>query len=106
MTKVFYREYYGNILVIVEGHSGFDEYGKDIVCAGVSTLVFTLVNSIHDEESAGRLKLLRDIVRDGYVCLEIEPFDFAKERICAVADTCVNGLLMLAEHYPEYIKFE
>lgn len=106
MTKVFYREYYDRTLVIIEGHSGFSESGGDVVCAGVSTLVFTLVNCIHDEEASDRLKLIRDIVRDGYVCLEIESFDFAKERISAITDTCITGLLMLCEHYPQYIKFE
>lgn len=29
-----------------EGHAGYDEYGQDIVCAGVSTLVITIINSI------------------------------------------------------------
>jgi len=29
-----------------EGHAGFDEYGQDIVCAGVSALVINAINSI------------------------------------------------------------
>lgn len=29
-----------------EGHAGYDEYGQDIVCAGVSALVINAVNSI------------------------------------------------------------
>lgn len=29
-----------------EGHAGFDEYGHDIVCAGVSALVINTINSI------------------------------------------------------------
>ncbi len=106
MTKVFYREYYDNTLIVIEGHSGFAENGKDVVCAGVSALVFTLINCIRDEEANNRLKLHRDIVREGYVCLEIESFDFSKERISAITDTCITGLLMLGEHYPQYVRFE
>lgn len=106
MTKVFYREYYDNTLIVVEGHSGFAENGEDVVCAGVSALVFTLINCVRDEESKGRLKLTRDIVRDGYVCFEIESFDFSKERISGITDACITGLLMLQEHYPQYVKFE
>ncbi len=30
----------------VKGHAGFDEYGKDIVCAAVSVLVINTLNSI------------------------------------------------------------
>lgn len=106
MTKVIYREYYDNALFVVEGHSGFAENGEDVVCAGVSTLVCTLVNCMRDEEAKGRLKLKRDIVRDGYVCLEINSFDFAKERISGITDACLTGLLMLQERYPEYVRFE
>ena len=30
----------------VKGHAGYDEYGKDIVCAAVSVLVINTINSI------------------------------------------------------------
>lgn len=32
--------------VKVTGHAGFDEYGKDIVCAAASTLVTASINNI------------------------------------------------------------
>ena len=32
----------------IKGHAGYDEPGKDIVCAGVSTLVQTLIQSIEE----------------------------------------------------------
>ncbi len=106
MTKVFYREHYDRTLIIIEGHSNFAEYGKDIVCAGISTLIFTLVNMVLDEECYKRLKLIRNIVRDGYVCLEFESFDFSEERISGVVDTVMTGFLMLAEQYPKHIIVE
>ncbi len=106
MTKVYYREYYDRVLLTVEGHSGFAKAGEDVVCAGVSTIAYTLLNCVMDEESHERLKLIRNIVRDGYICLEIESFDFAKERISGIIDACITGFLMLAENYPQYIKFE
>lgn len=31
-----------------EGHAGYDESGKDIVCAAVSALVFTTINAVKD----------------------------------------------------------
>ena len=106
MTKVLYREYYDKTLIIIEGHSGYDVSGNDIVCAGVSALVCTLVNCLRDESAAERICLLRDVVRSGYVCFEVESYDFAKERIKGVFDTLVTGFLMLAEHYPQYVVFE
>lgn len=32
--------------IIITGHAGFDEYGKDIVCASVSSIIITTVNGI------------------------------------------------------------
>ncbi len=106
MTKVCYREYYDKTLLIVEGHSGFGAVGNDVVCAGISTLVGAFVNSVLDEESNGRLKLHRRIIRDGYVCFEFEKFDFSKERISGITDGFLTGALMLAEAYPQYIRIE
>ncbi len=31
---------------LVKGHAGYDEYGKDIVCAAVSVMVINTINSI------------------------------------------------------------
>ena len=30
----------------VKGHAGYDEYGKDIVCAAVSVLTVNMANSV------------------------------------------------------------
>lgn len=106
MTKILFREYYGRTLIVIEGHSGLSETGSDIVCAGISTLAFTLTNSVLDEESHERLKLFRNVIRDGYVCLEFEAFEHAMERISGMVDTVVTGFLMLEEMYPEYVKME
>lgn len=106
MTKVCFREYYDKTLLTIEGHSGYGTRGKDVVCAGISTLVGAFVNCILDEESNGRLKLHRNIIRDGYICFEIEKFSFSKERIEGIMDAFLTGFVMLAESYPDYITME
>ncbi len=37
----------------IKGHSGYDEFGRDIVCASVSTMTITTINAIirYDDES-------------------------------------------------------
>ena len=35
-----------NNTIKISGHAGFDDYGKDIVCASVSSIVTTIVNCI------------------------------------------------------------
>lgn len=37
--------------IIITGHAGFDEYGKDIVCASVSSIVITSINAALKLES-------------------------------------------------------
>lgn len=32
--------------VIISGHANFDQHGRDIVCASVSSIVYTTVNAI------------------------------------------------------------
>ena len=41
-----------NNMIEISGHANFDEYGKDIVCASVSTLVTTIVNCIMNIDSS------------------------------------------------------
>lgn len=106
MTKVFYREYYDRYLLIVEGHASFGEKGMDIVCSATSILVYTLLNMLKDEESDKRLKIRREIVRDGYFCVEVEPFDFSKERTKGIIDTVIMGLALLNQEYPENVRLE
>ena len=106
MTRVYYREYYDKYLLIVEGHSAFGDKGKDIVCSAVSILVYTLLNMLKDEEADKRLILRREVVHDGYFCVEIEPFDFSKQRTQGIVDTVIMGLALLNEEYPEYVKLE
>ncbi len=106
MIKVYHREYYGKSFITIEGHACYGKKGEDIVCAGVSALVCTLINCLRDEESAGRVKLLRDVVRDGFVALEVEYFDFAKERTQAITETVLSGLYMLSEEYPQCVVIE
>ena len=34
--------------IVITGHAGYDDYGKDIVCASVSSIVITTINAIID----------------------------------------------------------
>ena len=38
-------------LITVSGHSGYEEVGKDIVCASVSSIVITTINAIIEIDS-------------------------------------------------------
>ena len=39
-------------IIIISGHANNDEYGKDIVCASVSSIVYTTINGILNIDSS------------------------------------------------------
>lgn len=84
----------------ISGHSGYDEIGKDIVCAAVSSAAYMTANTIADvmgarvdvivEESMGHMRFLvhnKYLSDCGYILKGFK-----------------NHLIMLEEMYPENIK--
>ncbi len=106
MTRIFYREYYDDIVLNIEGHSGYGSNGTDIVCAGISTLAYTLLNTLLDEEASGNIRFIRNFVSDGTVNLEFKTFDFSKNRIEGMLSLIMTGFYMLEENYPDNIRIE
>ena len=77
----------------VQGHAGYGEYGKDVVCAGASTLVFTLCHEL--------IRLGLEHERDlspGYARLKTN--GEARELFRFVA----AGFMVLAESYPGCVE--
>lgn len=103
MTKVeFFLDDDGNILkYIMYGHTGYDEHGKDIVCAAVSVLaqtgVLSLINLLN-------LDITYDI-KDGYIKVilpeNLNKDDFEKSQI--VLNTVLVGIKSVTESYPDYV---
>lgn len=76
-----------NQILIVTGHADYAEYGKDIVCAGVSALVQTL--ALYAIEHGGTAEM-----RSGYA--KIDAGNGTKDVFLAIC----AGLRELAKAYP------
>lgn len=108
MTTIKIKKENENIICVeCSNHTGFAEFGKDIVCAGVSSITQTAVLGIKEltnlkhsfkiDEKTGYLKLeLNDI--------ESNSADFKNAQI--ILKTMVLGIKNLQEQYPKYIKLE
>ena len=59
MTNITTKETDKHVTVDIVGHAGYAEQGKDIVCAGVSTLAYTLINNL-DRENGGIKYSIKD----------------------------------------------
>ncbi len=97
------RNYIGNInRFTVDGHSGYEESGKDIVCASVSTATQSVVLGM-SEILGIRLNIIID---DGHLeCVIPEISDqLVLEKVNILLETMVLSLYQMASEYPDYVK--
>ena len=83
----------------INGHAGYEEYGKDIVCASVSCISITSVNAILKlDENALKYK-----ENDGYLVIDVLKHD---KYIDTIISNMIDLLKELEEQYKENIKIE
>ena len=89
----------------VTGHAGFDERGRDIVCAGVSAVTVGTVNAA--EEVAG---VQLDVVmrEDGYLRVQVpEGLDAERQqRVQLQLESMVVMLESIRQSYGAYIAMK
>lgn len=83
----------------VVGHAGYGKVGFDIVCAGISTLVFTLKESLELYTS----DCVEFFIADGKV---IASWTKLSEKGALLLNSFIVGALMLANDYPDNIKVQ
>ena len=82
--------------VMITGHALYDEYGKDIVCASVSSVVITTVNAI--------LRIDKDAI-----FVEEKPFVIEVKKSTEITKKLVENMISLLKElerdYPKNIRF-
>ena len=88
-----------NEVIEISGHANYDEFGKDIVCASVSSIVMTTVNSILSIDDSSI-----NYVDDG------DKIIIKKLNDNDIVDKLLNTMILilkdLEEQYKENIKVE
>lgn len=84
----------------VVGHANYDEYGKDIVCAGISALVQSLIWWIEENYYKGE-NIIID-AKEGAVIVSCEGGD----DISAVFNMTAIGLTQIADGYPSHAQID
>jgi len=104
ITAVLYREEGRFTGFRARGHSGYAEAGSDIVCAGVSVLGCTCVNSL---ESLLGVKATLKANEDGLLDFELpEVPEESRAGVQLLMGALGQGLSDLQEAYPKYVKCE
>lgn len=83
----------------VRGHAGYAPQGQDIVCAGVTALTQTLVESI---EGLTGNEIKYDM-SPGRVDIKIKDPD---EDAQLLMDSFLVGIEMIADEFPEHVRVE
>lgn len=84
----------------VVGHANYAPCGKDIVCAGVSTLVQNLIQSIEMLTS----DTIKYDMKPGEVHINFEK-SLSKQALILI-DSFYIGVQAIAREYPNYVKIE
>lgn len=97
MTRMQIQRHSDKIIIMVKGHAGYDP-GKDIVCASISTLCYSLINSL---EQTGCYLDYSDIPGDFYILVrDLSPEAKGMLKMFAV------GMKMIAEHFKDYLEVQ
>ncbi|WP_238727280.1 ribosomal-processing cysteine protease Prp [Diplocloster modestus] len=83
--------------IIVGGHAGYAEPGKDIVCSAVSVLIQTLVKSI--QSLIGSIPVYA--LNTGAFIIETENLS---EAAALLIDSFFIGICLIANEYPDYVR--
>lgn len=85
--------------IVINGHSGYDVQGKDIVCAGVSTLVTTTINAILRIDD----KAIEYKIDDGFINISILKHD---KYIDILIENMISLLKEMEAQYKKYIQIK
>lgn len=80
--------------VEIRGHAGAGDYGHDLVCAAVSTLLLTLTEAL---ESVGRVQTR--VIESGYALVT------TTDRHSPYLDMAQVGFRLLGRKYPEHVNY-
>lgn len=100
MIKVVIKKHNDSIVSVeVKGHAGSAEYGKDLVCAGVSSVTVGIANMLANK---GFIEEGNEIViKPGYTYIEVYN---SNDVFQLVLETFEVMLLTIAEDNSKYIQ--
>lgn len=84
----------------IKGHAGYAEPGKDIVCAGVSAIAFTLCGYLLEVDAKARTEIDE---KTGHMHIKTEENNSLIRNAFEMAEV---GLAQIAQAYPEHVTIE
>ena len=104
MIQVTYYRSYNRITIQGHAHSG--EPGHDLVCAGVSTLAYTLAANVANLEANGHARNVNVKMESGDAEISCTVRSGAKAIVARIYEAICVGFEILARDYPQYISYK
>ena len=102
MTSVDIQTINGVTIVSVAGHAGYNP-GNDIVCASISAITLSLLQTLKYYEKQGICRVLNDETKEDIGTALISYMSRNKEVTNAVLNMAEIGYMMLENTYPKNI---
>ncbi len=103
MTNVNIDNINGITVVSVSGHAGYSSQGDDIVCAALSTITQSLLETLKAYEKQGKCRLLSEELNEQLGCCLFSFKSSSKIETDALMNMAMTGFSMLENAYPKNI---
>ena len=104
MIQVIYYRNYNRLTIKGHAHSG--EPGHDLVCAGVSTLAYTLAANVANMEALDHARNVNVKLEPGDAQISCTVRSGARAIVVRIYEAICVGFEILARDYPQYISYE
>jgi len=102
MTQIFVGRSGNWYEIRIQGHADYAKQGNDIVCAAISALSYTLMQSLLEAEEAGIIRGLQQCLEQGDIRAGYESIHHGTAG--TILNTILCGFRMIEERYPENCK--
>lgn len=98
----------GRYRIELEGHAGYAEIGRDIVCAGISTLYYTMLNRMIEvqEQTLSAYVSYNGVPEMDRSYIEVIYDDVIAPEMRIIWDTLMVGFRMMADQYSRWVKLK
>ena len=87
-----------------EGHADYAAKGYDIVCAAVSVLMRTAMQTLSETDG---VVFHADAMERGFLAFDVAAASEGKrERLICMADFLEHGFVSLQSEYPQFVKLQ
>lgn len=104
MTKIIFNRKNGKIIrFVISGHTGKDEFGKDVLCAAISSVSQSALVGITEI-----LKLEPKVLKisEGYLEFELQNQDYDNQSSQLLLETCLKSLKEIVKNEKKFVKLE